>query len=83
MSQPEGRPAPYWKSPEDWYEFFHFACPGCKVEYVLDYGSHVPHGCSPRPVLVNARWDPREAKIALQATIICTCGVKFDVGGTS
>jgi len=81
--KPEDRPEPFWKSPEDWYEFFHFVCPHCKLDYVADQGSAFAMRCRPRPLAISAKWDPTTAAISFSASVVCACMVKFDVNGSS
>lgn len=81
MSKPEDRPAPYWTSEEDWYEFFHFACPNCKKDYVADQGSDFPPRHLPKPVSIVSRWNPTASPVKYEAIVICTCMVQFEVRG--
>lgn len=81
--QPEGKPAPYWKGPDDWYEFFRFTCPGCNVSYIVDHGADFPLKCNPRPVAIQSRWEVGTAKVEFSAVVVCTCMVRFEASGTS
>jgi len=81
VSKPEDRPEPHWKSEEEWYEFFRFTCPSCKLVYVADYGSEFAARYTPKPTVVRARWNPTAAPVTFEAVVICTCLAQFDVKG--
>ncbi len=79
---PGGKPRPYWKAPDDWFDFFRFTCPNCKLVYVVDHGADYPLECKPRPLAIESNWDVRTAKIVFSASVVCPCMVKFAANGT-
>jgi len=81
VSKPEDRPEPFWKSEEEWYEFFQFVSPSCKLVYVADHGSGFGPRYQPRPAVVSARWNPTAAPVSFEAVVVCVCLAQFDVKG--